>query len=97
MTSEMNRFKNERCDILIATPGRLLDHLLNGDLRPRFANIKSLILDEADRLLDQGFLNELMKIFAQLPSRNDVPRQVMLFSATMSSQVKQVCDGVTRC
>jgi len=94
MNSEINRLKNERCDILIATPGRLLDHLDNGGLQSKFANLQSLILDEADRLLDQGFLNELQKIFVKLPSRDVVPRQAMLFSATMSKEVKQVRAGV---
>ena len=89
-TSEKNRLQNERCDILIATPGRLLDHLENGDVRSRLANLKSLILDEADRLLDQGFMNDLEKMFASLPQRKQVPRQAMLFSATMSPEVKQV-------
>jgi ATP-dependent RNA helicase MSS116 len=91
MNSEQRRLQHERCDILIATPGRLLDHLENGDVRSRLTNVQSLILDEADRLLDQGFLSALEKIFAFLPSRKQVPRQAMLFSATMSSEVKQVC------
>jgi ATP-dependent RNA helicase MSS116 len=90
INSEKNRLKNERCDILIATPGRLLDHLENGHVKSRLENVQSLILDEADRLLDQGFLNDLEKIFTFLPSRKQVPRQAMLFSATMSSEVKQV-------
>lgn len=94
MNSEGKRFRNTRCDILIATPGRLLDHLENGSLRPKLANLKSLILDEADRLLDQGFSRDLEKIFAMLPSRRAVPRQAMLFSATMSKEVKQVCNAV---
>jgi|SRR5882762_1062788 ATP-dependent RNA helicase MSS116 len=95
MNSEINRFKNDRCDILVATPGRLLDHLENSSLQPRFANLQSLILDEADRLLDQGFLNDLEKIIAKLPSKSVVPRQGMLFSATMSKEVRQVRGRVT--
>lgn len=90
MNAETKRFNEGSCDILIATPGRLLDHLQNGTLKPKFAKLKSLILDEADRLLDQGFMRDLEKIFALLPDRNQVPRQAMLFSATMSNQVKQV-------
>jgi ATP-dependent RNA helicase MSS116 len=90
ITAEQHRMRNERCDILIATPGRLLDHLENGDVRSRLANVQCLILDEADRLLDQGFMNDLQKIFTFLPPRTQVPRQAMLFSATMSAEVKQV-------
>jgi ATP-dependent RNA helicase MSS116 len=90
MNSETRRFKDQRCDILIATPGRLIDHLDNGGLQPKLANLTSLVLDEADRLLDSGFLNDLEKIFAKLPSRKVVPRQAMLFSATMSKEIKQV-------
>jgi ATP-dependent RNA helicase MSS116, mitochondrial len=86
----MNRFQTERCDIVVATPGRLLAHLENAKFQARFANLKSLILDEADTLLDQGFLNDLEKIFAKLPSKSEVPRQAMLFSATMNTEVKQV-------
>lgn len=90
MSSETNRFKNNRCDILVATPGRLIDHLENGGLTPYFSNLKTLVLDEADRLLDQGFMRDLEKIFARLPSRANVPRQAMLFSATMSADIKKV-------
>jgi ATP-dependent RNA helicase MSS116 len=90
MNSEKNRFLNDRCDILVATPGRLLDHLENDVLQPKLANLQTLILDEADRLLDQGFLTELEKIFKFLPSRTAVPRHAMLFSATMSKEVKHV-------
>lgn len=97
INSERKRLQNERCDILVATPGRLADHLQNHGLQPKLAGLKSLILDEADRLLDQGFLNELEKIFGFLPSRKQVPRQAMLFSATMSREVKQVRGPRLKC
>lgn len=75
-----------RADILIATPGRLLDHLTSGlALRPTV-----LILDEADRLLDQGFRKDLERILGFLPDRRGTRRQSMLFSATFDNAIKKV-------
>ncbi|GAA5905032.1 hypothetical protein JCM6882_002423 [Rhodosporidiobolus microsporus] len=90
MGGETRRLNQERCDFLIATPGRLLDHLENSTLRPKLASLKSLILDEADRLLEAGFRRELEKIIAHLPQRQSVPRQTLLFSATIPQQVHQL-------
>jgi ATP-dependent RNA helicase MSS116 len=58
VTSEANKLKRERCDILIATPGRLIDHLGNASLNlpSRLYQIRTFVLDEADRMLDQGML-----------------------------------------
>ena len=55
-----------------------------------FTHSGCLVLDEADRLLDQGFRNELMKILNALPNRTAVPRQTLLFSATIPQSVHQV-------
>lgn len=75
-----------RSDILIATPGRLLDHLTSGlTLRP-----KVLVLDEADRLLDQGFRKDLQRIIGFLPDRLGTTRQCMLFSATFDKGIQEV-------
>ncbi|KAG1868805.1 P-loop containing nucleoside triphosphate hydrolase protein [Suillus tomentosus] len=75
-----------RADILIATPGRLLDHLTSGlALRPTV-----LILDEADRLLDQGFRKDLERILGFLPDRRGTRRQCMLFSATFDNAIKKI-------
>ncbi|GAA6043821.1 hypothetical protein JCM8097_002067 [Rhodosporidiobolus ruineniae] len=90
MNAETKRLEQQRCDFLIATPGRLLDHLENSTLRPKLANLKSLILDEADRLLEAGFRRELEKIISHLPQRQQVPRQTLLFSATIPQQVHQL-------
>jgi ATP-dependent RNA helicase RhlE len=70
-------------DIVVATPGRLLDHLRGGI--PAFASVHTLILDEADRMLDMGFWPDVRRIVASLPVRtaNGRTRQTLLFSATI--------------
>ena len=88
--SELRRLKEERCDILVATPGRLLDHLQNGGLQDYMRSLRVLVLDEADRLLDQGFHRDLQKIVSLLPDRSKVPRQSLLFSATIPEGVQEV-------
>ncbi|KAI0506871.1 ATP-dependent RNA helicase MSS116 [Xylaria bambusicola] len=80
------------CDILIGTPGRLFDHL-GGDGSPvveKLQQLDTLVLDEADRLLDMGFLPSLKQIVACLPNRTVKPRQGMLFSATVPEYVSKV-------
>lgn len=69
-------------NLLIATPGRLLDHLLNTKFV--FKNLKSLIIDEADRILEVGFEDEMRQIVKVLSNEN---RQTMLFSATQTTKV----------
>lgn len=71
-------------DILVATPGRLLD--LHNQRVFSFDNIEILVLDEADRMLDMGFLRDIKKILALLPKR----RQNLLFSATFSKEIKKL-------
>lgn len=90
MKAETTRLNKQRCDILVATPGRMIDHLENSNLKPKLANLRALILDEADRLLEQGFRKEIVRIIDCLPKRNVVPRQTLLFSATVPAQVHQV-------
>lgn len=77
-------------DIIVATPGRLLDHVkLKGvDL----TKIEYLVFDEADSMLDMGFIREIEKILALLPSK----RQTMLFSATLSGSVKRLSENILR-
>jgi ATP-dependent RNA helicase MSS116 len=92
INTEQKRIHNQRCDILVATPGRLIDLLENHNVRPKFTNLKALVFDEADRLLDAGFRRELQKIVGMMPDRKLVPRQVLLFSATVSEEIKQIAS-----
>jgi ATP-dependent RNA helicase MSS116 len=82
------------CEILIATPGRLLDHLGNEQIRDSFSTLDTLVLDEADRLLDMGFMNALKEIIGCLPDKKATNRQGMLFSATIAPHVEKVAHLV---
>jgi ATP-dependent RNA helicase RhlE len=75
-------------DILVATPGRLLD--LYGQNAVNFKQLEILVLDEADRMLDMGFLRDIKKILALLPKR----RQNLLFSATFSDDIRDLARGL---
>ncbi|GGC17665.1 ATP-dependent RNA helicase RhlE [Oxalicibacterium flavum] len=75
-------------DILVATPGRLLDHMQQGTVN--LDNIEILVLDEADRMLDMGFIRDIRKVLAALPPK----RQNLLFSATFSDEIKALADGL---
>ena len=75
-------------DILVATPGRLLDHMQQGTVN--LSKVEILILDEADRMLDMGFIKDIKKILAVLPKK----RQNLLFSATFSDEIKLLADGL---
>jgi ATP-dependent RNA helicase RhlE len=68
-------------DLLVATPGRLLDHMRRGNVK--FRNVRLLVLDEADRMLDMGFMPDIKRIVQQIPTE----RQTMLFSATMPQAI----------
>ncbi|MGB3209222.1 MAG: DEAD/DEAH box helicase [Desulforhopalus sp.] len=77
-------------DVLVATPGRLLDLFSRNAVK--FAQLEILVLDEADRLLDMGFLGDISKILALLPKK----RQNLLFSATFSADVKSLTNNLLR-
>ncbi|KAK4689976.1 hypothetical protein P7C73_g113, partial [Tremellales sp. Uapishka_1] len=89
MDRDVRDLKTQRADIVVATPGRLVDLLQNGGIKPRFSQ---LILDEADRLLDAGFRRELLQILESLPDRNQVARQTLLFSATIPKEVHTIAS-----
>lgn len=73
-------------DVLVGTPGRLLDLILNGSLRTR--NVKKLVIDEVDEMLDLGFRHQLTSIFDLMPAK----RQNLLFSATLRDEVTDLID-----
>lgn len=79
---------NQGSDIIVATPGRLLDLMNQGyvDLR----SIQIFVLDEADRMLDMGFVNDVKKVIAKLP----VQRQTLFFSATMPNEIQSLANSI---
>ena len=77
-------------DILVATPGRLLDHLRQGNVR--FNALEVLVIDEADRMLDMGFIPDIRTILKKLPTR----RQTLLFSATMPEEIRRLTREILR-
>ncbi|WP_029525433.1 DEAD/DEAH box helicase [Polaromonas glacialis] len=77
-------------DILVATPGRLLDHASQGTLD--LSQVQILILDEADRMLDMGFIHDIKKVLALVPKQ----KQTLLFSATFSDEIRELANGLLR-
>ena len=77
-------------DILVATPGRLLDHVSQGTIDLR--HIDTFVLDEADRMLDMGFIKDIRRVIALLPAK----RQNLLFSATYSDEIKKLCESILK-
>lgn len=85
---EQKRMQANPCQILVATPGRLRDHIENtAGFATRLMGVKVLVLDEADHLLDMGFRKDIEKIIAAVPKQ----RQTLLFSATVPEEVRQIC------
>ncbi|GAU42361.1 hypothetical protein TSUD_350270, partial [Trifolium subterraneum] len=85
---EQKRMQANPCQILVATPGRLRDHIENtAGFASRLMGVKALVLDEADHLLDMGFRKDIEKIIAAIPKQ----RQTLMFSATIPDEVRQVC------
>jgi ATP-dependent RNA helicase RhlE len=77
-----------RVDVLVATPGRLLDHVQQKTVD--LSHVQILVLDEADRMLDMGFIRDIKRVLALLPKQ----RQNLLFSATFSDEIKILADGL---
>jgi ATP-dependent RNA helicase RhlE len=77
-------------DVLVATPGRLFDHMWRANIDYRHTEV--LVLDEADRMLDMGFYDDVMAIVREIPTE----RQSMLFSATLSPEIRALSSGILR-
>lgn len=77
-------------EIVVACPGRLLDHLQEGTIN--LAHVEVLVLDEADRMCDMGFLPDIRRILKQLPT----PRQTLFFSATMPQDIRTLADTILK-
>ncbi|MEO9533329.1 MAG: DEAD/DEAH box helicase [Crocinitomicaceae bacterium] len=76
------------CDIIVATPGKLLSHLKMGYVK--FDKVQHLVMDEADRMLDMGFIDDLKKIISYLPKKH----QTLLFSATMPPNIRSLAKSI---
>jgi superfamily II DNA/RNA helicase len=85
-----NKLLSQPVDILVATPGRLIDHLERG--RVDFTRLEMLILDEADRMLDMGFIDDVEKIAAATPAS----RQTLLFSATLDGVIGKLASRLLK-
>jgi ATP-dependent RNA helicase RhlE len=90
---KINPQKDKLCrgvDVLVATPGRLLDHARQKTVD--LSRVEILVLDEADRMLDMGFIHDIRKILALMPTKSQ--RQSLLFSATFSSEIKKLSHQI---
>lgn len=85
---QQRRSLNEGVDIIIATPGRLIAHLTSGVVK--LSQLQHLILDEADRMLDMGFYDDIVRIISYLPAK----RQTLLFSATMPGKIRALSQKI---
>jgi ATP-dependent RNA helicase RhlB len=83
---QMDFVEKKRCDIIVATPGRLLDFCRKNVVKLK--ECQTLVIDEADRMLDMGFIPDVRRIVSQLPDKEE--RQTLLFSATITDEVKRL-------
>jgi ATP-dependent RNA helicase RhlE len=86
-TPQVNKMRRG-CDVLVATPGRLLDLMDQGHVK--LGGVETFVLDEADRMLDMGFIHDAKKIISKLP----VDRQTVMFSATMAAEVSKLAGSI---
>ncbi|MDQ3585832.1 MAG: DEAD/DEAH box helicase [Pyrinomonadaceae bacterium] len=90
MSKQLEALRRRDTQIVIATPGRLLDHIERGTVN--LAHVETLVLDEADRMLDMGFWPAIRRVLAKLPAA----RQTLLFSATMSPAIEEIARSTMR-
>jgi len=84
------KFLRKGVDVMVATPGRLLDLIQRGSVN--LSMVEVLVLDEADRMFDMGFINDVRKIVAELPTE----RQTLLFSATMPEEIRKLTESIQK-
>jgi ATP-dependent RNA helicase RhlE len=84
------KFLRRGVDVIVATPGRLLDHIQRGTVN--LSTVDILVLDEADRMFDMGFIKDIQKIIKELPDK----RQTLLFSATIPKAVKKLAESIQK-
>lgn len=87
---QQKRALREGADIIIATPGRLLSMMASDDVN--FSHLEHLILDEADRMLDMGFYDDILRIIKMLPAKH----QTLLFSATMPPKIQTIASKILK-
>lgn len=90
MWDQQRKALEEGADIIIATPGRLIAMLASGTIK--FEHLQHLVLDEADRMLDMGFFDDIVRIISYLPKE----RQTLMFSATMPPRIRQLATKILR-
>ncbi|KAK4138380.1 DEAD-domain-containing protein [Trichocladium antarcticum] len=94
--TQLGKFLGGKPTILVATPGRLNDYLSDQAPRDKLNKVRCVVLDEADRMLDDGFMPELMRILSQIPSKAEGKWQGMCFSATMPPEINKVLHLVLK-
>ncbi|MFM8960214.1 MAG: DEAD/DEAH box helicase, partial [Bacteroidota bacterium] len=87
---QQHKALRQGADLVVATPGRLWSFMATGNFQ--FDRLRYLILDEADRMLDMGFLEDIMRIVARLPKE----RQTLMFSATMPDRIRQLASSILK-
>jgi superfamily II DNA/RNA helicase len=87
---EQKEALKEGTDIIVATPGKLMSHLAQGYVD--FSKVKHLVLDEADKMLDMGFSDDIMQIISYLPKE----RQTLMFSATMPNKIRELAKKILK-
>ena len=92
----LTQTRRDGCHLIVATPGRLHDLLTDYNSGVSANQLNALVLDEADRLLDQGFYDSIRDIVRCLPDTNTRPRQTMLFSATITNSVVDLVRNMMR-